>query len=65
MLFRSLKAPDGDDLAFCERAKAFELILVPGTCFGYPGYARLSYCVETETVRRALPEFAKLMETYR
>ena len=60
-----LKVPDGDDLAFCERAKAFELILVPGTCFGYPGYARLSYCVETETIRRALPEFAKLMETYR
>ena len=60
-----LKATDGDDLAFCERAKEFELIMVPGTCFGYPGYARLSYCVETETIRRALPEFEKLMETYR
>ena len=58
-----LKAPDGDDLAFCERAKDFELILVPGTCFGYPGYARLSYCVETDTIRRALPAFEKLMET--
>ena len=60
-----LKAPDGDDLGFCERAKDFELILVPGTCFGYPGYARLSYCVETDTIRRALPAFEKLMETYR
>ena len=60
-----LKAPDGDDLAFCERAKDFELIMVPGTCFGYPGYARLSYCVETDTIRRALPAFEKLMETYR
>ena len=60
-----LKAPDGDDLAFCERAKEFELILVPGTCFGYPGFARVSYCVETDTIRRALPAFEKLMETYR
>ena len=60
-----LKAPDGDDLAFCERAKDFELILVPGTCFGYAGYARLSYCVETDTIRRALPAFRKLAETYR
>ena len=60
-----LKAPDGDAIDFCERAKQFEIMLVPGDCFGYPGYARLSYCVETGTIRRALPGFEKLAETYR
>ena len=60
-----LKAPDGDAVALCERAKQFEIMLVPGDCFGYPGYARLSYCVETETIRRALPGLEKLAETYR
>ena len=60
-----LKSPEPDAAAFCERAKGFELILVPGDCFGYPGYARLSYCVETETIRRALPAFKALAETYK
>lgn len=60
-----LKAPEGDAEEFCQRAKRFEIMLVPGDCFGYPGYARLSYCVETETIRRALPGFRKLAETYR
>ena len=60
-----LKAPDGDAAKLCERAKKFEIMIVPGDCFGYPGYARVSYCVETETIRRALPAFEKLAETYR
>jgi aspartate aminotransferase len=38
---------------------------VPGTGFGCPGHVRISYCVSTEMVRRALPVFARLMEQYR
>ena len=60
-----LKAPDGDGDAFCERAKQFEIMLVPGSCFGFPGWARLSYCVDTETIRRSLAAFEKLAESYR
>ncbi len=59
-----LKSPEPDAAAFCERAKRFEVILVPGDCFGYPGYARLSYCVATETVERALPALKALAESY-
>ena len=59
-----LKAPDGDAAKLCERAKQFEIMIVPGDCFGYPGYARVSYCVETATIRCALPAFEKLAETY-
>ena len=54
-----------DDLAFSERAKQFDLLLVPGTGFGAPGHFRLSYCVKTETILRALPKFKELADSYK
>lgn len=59
-----VKALEPDAVAFCEKAKEFELILVPGDCFGYPGYVRISYCVATETVQKALPAFEALAKAY-
>lgn len=55
---------EADDRAFCERAKKYDLLLVPGADFGAPGHMRISYCVQTETIRRALPLFRKLAEEY-
>ena len=60
-----LKTPDPDANAFCERAKKYELLIVPGDSFGCRGYARISYCVSTEMIQRALPAFQRLMEEYR
>ena len=57
-----IKSPSGDSNEFCERAKKYEILLVPSDDFGYPGYVRIAYCVQTEMIRRALPAFAKLME---
>lgn len=54
-----------DDLAFCERAKEYHLLIVPGTGFGCPGHVRISYCVPTERVERSLEAFRKLAESYR
>lgn len=53
-----------DDCAFCERAKKYDLLVVPGADFGAPGHMRISYCVQTETIRRALPLFAELEKEY-
>lgn len=53
-----------DDRAFCERAKKYDLLVVPGVDFGAPGHMRISYCVQTETIRRALPLFAELAKEY-
>ena len=55
---------DPDDRAFCEHAKKYDLLLVPGADFGAPGHMRISYCVKTETIERALPLFKKLAEDY-
>ena len=59
------KALEPDDEAFCERAKAYDLLLVPGADFGCPGYFRAAYCVSTDMIRRSLPQFQKLVESYR
>ena len=53
-----------DDVAFCEKAKDFNLLIVPGTGFGCPGHTRISYCVPTERAERSLDAFAKLAAFY-
>ncbi|MBP3690061.1 MAG: aminotransferase class I/II-fold pyridoxal phosphate-dependent enzyme, partial [Schwartzia sp.] len=58
------KALEEDDYAFCDRAKKYDLLLVPGTDFGCPGYFRAAYCVETQMIERSLPFFKKLAEEY-
>ena len=58
------RTPEPDAHAFCERAKAYDLVLVPGDSFGCPGHVRISYCVPTEQIQRALPKFKKLAEEY-
>ncbi len=58
------KALEDDDYAFCERAKKYDLLLVPGTDFGCPGYFRAAYCVETRIIERSLPFFKKLAKEY-
>lgn len=59
-----VKAPEADAKAFCERAKKYELLLVPSDSFGCGGYVRISYCVKTEQIKRAIPAFRALWESY-
>ena len=58
------KALEADDYAFCERAKKYDLLLVPGADFGCAGYFRAAYCIKTETIERSLPLFKKLAAEY-
>ena len=60
-----VKAPGGDDEAFCEKAKReHNLLVVPGTGFECPGFVRLSYCVSNDMIRRSLPAFRALIQAY-
>ena len=59
------RALEEDDYAFCQRARKYGLLLVPGTDFGCPGHFRAAYCIKTETIRRSLPLFRKLAEEYK
>ena len=60
-----VKALEEDAVKFYERAKKYDLLLVPADSFGAPGYVRVSYCVKTDTIERALPAFKALAEDYR
>ncbi len=59
-----LKSPERDAVAFCEKAKKFELLLVPSDSFGFPGYVRVASCVSPEVVKRSIPAFEKLAKEY-
>lgn len=60
-----MKALEPDAAAFCERAKKWELLLVPSNDFGVSGYVRISYCVSEQTVNNSLLSFKQLFDSYK
>lgn len=61
LLFQS---PIPDAVAFCEKARDFDLLIVPTDSFSCPGYVRIAFCVPTSRIERALPAFQKLAEAF-
>ena len=57
------KALEEDSIAFCEKAKKYDLILVPADSFGCPGYFRMAYCIDTEKVERSIEALRKFVKT--
>ena len=57
-----VKAPGGDSAAFSQKAKARDLLLVPGGDFGCPEYFRICYCVSKGMIEKSLPIFGELIE---
>ena len=60
-----VKALEDDAFKFYERAKNFELLLVPSDDFGCKGFVRISYCVDTQLIENSLPAFKALYEDYK
>lgn len=60
-----VKALEDDAQAFSDRAKEFELLLVPSDSFGVGGWVRLSYCIARDTIERSMPAFQALMNSYK
>lgn len=56
------KALEADAIAFSEKAKKYDLILVPSDSFGVEGYFRIAYCIDTEKVERSLEAFRKFVK---
>lgn len=55
-----VKSPLENEKEFCEMAKKYNILIVPGSSFGCPGYVRMAYCVAYETIVNALPKFKEL-----
>ena len=60
-----VKSPVADEKKFCNAAKKHNILLVPGSSFGCPGYVRMAYCVAYETIINSLPKFKELAEEYK
>lgn len=60
-----VKAPGGSSKEFSDRAKAKNVLVVPGDDFGCPEYFRVCTCVAYDTIQRSLPLFKELIESYR
>jgi aspartate aminotransferase len=52
-------AEDGDDQGWCEDAlEQAQVATVPGSAFGAPGYARISYAASEDRLRAAVDRLA-------
>ena len=60
-----VKALEEDADAFCERAKAEDLLIVSANGFGCPGYVRISYCVDEDMIKRSFGAFERLYLSYK
>ena len=58
-------APGGDDQAFVQALLAENILAVPGRGFGFPGYFRLTFCVDEAVIRRAAPGFQRAAAKFR
>ncbi len=59
-----VRALEEDAQAFSDRAKEYELLIVPSDSFGVGGWVRLSYCIARDTIERSMPAFKALKESY-
>jgi aspartate aminotransferase len=56
------EAPGGDDLAFVNALFEQNILAVPGRGFGCPGFFRLTFCVNEQTIERAANGFKRAVE---
>jgi aspartate aminotransferase len=56
------KSPVADEISFARSLQEENILVVPGTGFGSPGYFRIAYCVGKKTIESAIPGFARARE---
>lgn len=59
-----VKSPVKNEKEFCEAAKKYRILIVPGSSFACPGYVRIAYCVSYETIQNSLPGFFALAKEF-
>jgi aspartate aminotransferase len=59
-----VKSPVEDEMEFVEKAKEYNILIVPGRGFGMPGYIRMCFCVSYETIKSSLPKITQLAKEY-
>ncbi|HRV44313.1 MAG TPA: pyridoxal phosphate-dependent aminotransferase [Smithellaceae bacterium] len=60
-----VKSPIPDDTAFAQRLLRENVLVVPGSGFGTPGYFRIAFCVDDATIRNSMKGFAAAIQDCR
>jgi aspartate aminotransferase len=58
------KSPIPDDVTFVKALQEERILTVPGSGFGGPGHFRIAFCVDDETIIRALPGFQRTLRKF-
>jgi aspartate aminotransferase len=59
------RSPIPDDAAFVQMLLKKNILVVPGSAFGSPGYFRIAYCVDDATIINSLAGFAEAIKECR
>jgi aspartate aminotransferase len=59
------KALISDEIEFTKIATKYNLLLVPGSGFGCPGYFRMSYCVKFDMIKNSIAAFEELVKEFK
>ncbi len=59
------KSPIADDVEFVRALQKKNILTVPGSGFGAPGYFRIAYCVEDKTIVDSLKGFGEVIRQFR
>ncbi len=54
-----------DDKEFCNIAKKYNLLFVPGSSFACPGYVRIAYCVSYKMIQNSRKAFEQLSKEFK
>lgn len=54
-----VRSPIPDDVKFVKKLVEKNILAVPGSAFGCPGYFRIAYCVDDATIKNSIKGFAQ------
>jgi len=57
------KSPIANDVAFVKALQEALILTVPGRGFGSPGFFRIAFCVDDQTIEKAMPGFEEVRKT--
>jgi aspartate aminotransferase len=58
------QTPIADDVAFVKELQKELILVVPGSGFAGPGHFRIAFCVDDQTIAKALPGFKRVIKKY-
>ena len=59
------RSPIADDVEFVNVLKEERILVVPGTGFNGPGYFRIAFCVDDNTIKNSLPGFERAIAKFK